>query len=262
MKKLALFLSVLLIAVTLAVPASAAVNFTPSVEQKPAPTVDPITDSNGNQVSAIIRDQNGEEVHGISIDSGELIVTPISQASQAAQAISEMLSNAYEQIQQADTIADLVPTIGEFLQTIGSAAQVADLVVRDVFDVSLTGTAAEYLAQEGNNITLRFDLGLAPSATLVVLHNYEGSNWEIIPDDRVVQNADGTVDVTFDSLSPIAFVVDSTETDTSASTDANAPTSPQTGDSSLPPVAGAGLIALGCVALASAAVVWKKRAQN
>ena len=76
---------------------------------------------------------------------------------------------------------------------------------------------------------MRFDLGLAPSATLIVLHNYEGSNWEIIPDDRVVQNADGTVDVTFDSLSPIAFVVDSTETDTSASTDANAPTSPQTG---------------------------------
>lgn len=262
MKKLALFLTVLLIAVTLAAPASAAVNFTPSVEQKPAPSVDPITDSNGNQVSAIIRDQNGEEVHGVSIDSGELIVTPISQVSQAAQAISEMLTNAYEQIQQADTIADLVPTIGDFLQTIGSASQVADLVVRDVFDVSLTGTAAEYLAQEGNNITLRFDVGVAPSATLIVLHNYEGSNWEIIPDDRVVQNADGTVDVTFDSLSPIAFVVDSTETDTSASIDADAPTSPQTGDSSLPPVAGAGLIALGCVALASAAVVWKKRAQN
>lgn len=261
MKKLALFLSVLLIAVTLAVPASAAVNFTPSVEQKPAPTVDPITDSNGNQVSAIIRDQNGEEVHGV--DAGEITVTPISALAQAAADISEMLSNTYEQIQQADTIADLVPTIGDFLQSIGNTVtQVADLVVRDVFDVSLTGTAAEYLAQEGNNITLRFDLGLAPSATLIVLHNYEGSNWEIIPDDRVVQNADGTVDVTFDSLSPIAFVVDSTETDTSASTDANAPTSPQTGDSSLPPVAGAGLIALGCVALASAAVVWKKRAQN
>lgn len=262
MKKLALFLSVLLIAVTLAAPASAAVNFTPSVEQKPAPTVDPITDSNGDQVSAIIRDQNGGEVHGVSIDSGELVVTPISQVSQAAQAISEMLTKAYEQIQQADTIADLAPDVGDFLQTIGSASQVADLVVRDVFDVSLTGTAAEYLAQEGNSITLRFDLGLAPSATLIVLHNYEGSNWEIIPDDRVVQNADGTVDVTFGSLSPIAFVVDSTETDTSASTDADAPTSPQTGDSSLPPVAGAGLIALGCVALASAAVVWKKRAQN
>ena len=261
MKKLALFLSVLLIAVTLAAPASAAVNFTPSVEQKPAPTVDTVTDSNGNEVSAIIRDQDGNEVHGVA--SGDITVTPVSALDQAAADISEMLSNAYEQIQQADTIADLVPTIGEFLQSIGNTVtQVADLVVRDVFDVSLTGTAAEYLAQEGNNITLRFDVGVAPSATLIVLHNYEGSNWEIIPDDRVVQNADGTVDVTFDSLSPIAFVVDSTETDTSASTDADAPTSPQTGDSSLPPVAGAGLIALGCVALASAAVVWKKRAQN
>ena len=259
MKKFAMFLSVLLIAVTLAAPVSAAVNVNPSVEQKPAPPVDTVTDANGNEVSAIIRDQDGNEVHGVA--SGDITVTPVSALEQAAADISEMLSNAYEQIQQANTIADLVPTIGDFLQTIGSAAQVADLVVRDVFDVSLTGTAAEYLAQEGNNITLRFDVGVAPSATLIVLHNYEGSNWEIIPDDRVVQNADGTVDVTFDSLSPIAFVVDSTETDTSASTDANAPTSPQTGDSSLPPVAGAGLIALGCVALASAAVVWTTRAE-
>lgn len=260
MKKFASILLAALLLFTMALPASAAVNFVDSVEQKPAPAVESMTDESGNEVSAIIRDENGEEIHGV--DAGEITVTPVSALEQAAEAISEILSNAYEQIQQADTIADLVPSIGDFLQTIGSASQVADLVVRDVFDVSLTGTAAEYLAQEGNNITLRFDLGLAPSATLIVLHNYEGSNWEIIPDDRVVQNADGTVDVTFDSLSPIAFVVDSTETDTSVSTDADAPTSPQTGDSSLPPVAGAGLIALGCVALASAAVVWKKRAQN
>ena len=160
MKKFAMFLSVLLIAVTLAAPVSAAVNFNPSVEQKPAPTVDTVTDANGNEVSAIIRDQDGNEVHGVA--SGDITVTPVSALDQAAADISEMLSNAYEQIQQANTIADLVPTIGDFLQTIGSAAQVADLVVRDVFDVSLTGTAAEYLAQEGNNITLRFDCGCCP----------------------------------------------------------------------------------------------------
>ena len=61
MKKFAMFLSVLLIAVTLAAPVSAAVNFNPSVEQKPAPTVDTVTDANGNEVSAIIRDQDGNE---------------------------------------------------------------------------------------------------------------------------------------------------------------------------------------------------------
>ena len=120
----------------------------------------------------------------------------------------------------------------------------------------------EYLAQEGNRITIRFALNIAPTATLLVLHNYEGSNWEIIPDDRVVRNADGSVDVTFDSLSPVAFVVDKTETDTTISTDVNAPTSPQTGDESGFPVAGAGLIVLGCAAVVSAVVVWKKRAQN
>ena len=66
MKKFAMFLSVLLIAVTLAAPVSAAVNFNPSVEQKPAPTVDTVTDANGNEVSAIIRDQDGNEVHGVA----------------------------------------------------------------------------------------------------------------------------------------------------------------------------------------------------
>ena len=261
MKKLALFLSALMLFTMLAVPASA-VTFTPSVEQKPAPTVETMTDESGNEAAAIIRDANGNEVHGV--DAGDLIVTPFAALAQAAQDISEMLSNAFEQIQDSDSVADLVPDVDldEVLRQRGSTANVGDLVVRDLFDVSVTGTAMEYLAQEGNNITLRFDLGIAPSASLLVFHNYEGSNWEVIDNDRVVINADGSVDVTFDSLSPVAFVVDSTETDTSATTDPDAPTSPQTGDSSLSPVAGAGLIALGCVAVASAAVVWKKRAQN
>ena len=107
---------------------------TPAWSRSPPPTVDTVTDANGNEVSAIIRDQDGNEVHGVA--SGDITVTPVSALEQAAADISEMLSNAYEQIQQANTIADLVPTIGDFLQTIGSAAQVADLVVRDVFDVS------------------------------------------------------------------------------------------------------------------------------
>ena len=131
-----------------------------------------------------------------------------------------------------------------------------------MFDVSLTGSAAEYLAQGATTSPCALTWALPPVPPLIVLHNYEGSNWEIIPDDRVVQNADGTVDVTFDSLSPIAFVVDSTETDTSASTDANAPTSPQTGDRQPASRGRRRLIALGCAALASAAVVWKKRAHN
>ena len=262
MKKFASLLMAALLLVAMALPASAAVNFVDSVEQKPAPTVETITDASGNQVSAIIQDASGNEIHGVTAD--QMSITPVSGAANAPAEIREQLEAAYEQIQTVETVADLVPDVdvASILQTMGSSSSVEDLVVRDVFDVSVSGEAAEFLAQEGNAITIRFQLNIAPSSTLLVLHNYEGSNWEVIEDDKVVINNDGSVDVTFDSLSPVAFVVDQTETDTSASTDDDAPTSPQTGDSSLPPVAGAGLIALGTIAIVSAVVVWKKRAQN
>lgn len=262
MKKFASLLMAALLLVAMALPASAAVNFVDSVEQKPAPTVETVTDASGNEVSAIIQDASGNEVHGVTAD--QMSITPVSGAANAPAEIREQLEAAYEQIQNAASVADLVPDVdvASLLSAIGSSSSVEDLVVRDVFDVSVSGEAAEFLAQEGNAITIRFQLNIAPSSTLLVLHNYEGSNWEVIDDDKVVINNDGSVDVTFDSLSPVAFVMDQTETDTSASTDDDAPTSPQTGDSSLPPVAGMGLIALGTIALVSAVVVWKKRAQN
>lgn len=262
MKKFASLLMAALLLVAMALPASAAVNFVDSVEQKPAPSVETVTDASGNQVSAIIQDASGNEVHGVTAD--QMSITPVSGAANAPAEIREQLEAAYEQIQNAASVADLVPDVdmASLLSAMGSSSSVEDLVVRDVFDVSVSSEAAEFLAQEGNAITIRFQLNIAPSSTLLVLHNYEGSNWEVIDDDKVVINNDGSVDVTFDSLSPVAFVVDQTETDTSASTDDDAPTSPQTGDSSLPPVAGAGLIALGTIAIVSAVVVWKKRAQN
>ena len=259
MKKLALFLAAALMVSALALPASA-VGFTASVQQKPAPTVSTMTDASGNQVAGIIRDANGNEIAGVTAD--QMTVTSIADAASAGGAISEQLTAAYQQIQSAASLADIVPDIASFLQAIGSSAAVEDMTVRDVFDVSVTGAAADALAA-GNNITFRFDIGIAPGSTLLVLHNYEGSQWEIIPNDRVIINSDGTVDVTFDSLSPIAFAVDTKETSTAAgTTSASAPTSPQTGDNGLNTVAGLGVVALGCVALASSAVIWKKRAQN
>ena len=179
MKKIVVILSAILLVVALAVPSFAA-SFT--VEQKGAPTVVSATDADGNAFA-----------------DGEVIVTPVSAADSADAAIADGLKAAYEQIKAAATLTDIAPSIGDYLKEIGSEASVEDLVVRDLFDVSVTGAAAE-----SSPITVRFNLGLSQSATLIVLHNYEGSNWEIIPKDRVKQNADGTVDVTFDSFSPVA----------------------------------------------------------
>lgn len=256
MKKIAALLTAAMLFTLLAVPASA-LDFVLSGEQNPAPPVETVTDSEGNEVIAIIEDEEGDEVHGV--ETGELIVTATSEREEAEETIQNMLENALEQVRNAESVADLTPGIGDFLTSIGSPSQVSDLTVRDLFDVTVTGTAAEYLAVPGNTITVRFELNLAASSTLVVLHNYSGSNWEIIPDNRVVRNANGSVDVTFDSLSPVAFVVDGTELSTDVPDEVDVPRSPQTGDSGLP-VAGVSLMVLGFAALAAVAVFWKKRA--
>ena len=247
MKKFASLLMAALLMVAMALPASAAVDFAASVEQKPAPSVETVTDASGNEVSAIIQDASGNEV--ARRDRGPDVHHPRVRRWPAP---PPRFGSSWKPPTSRSRTPPPWPTWCPMwtwpvpaLQTMGSSSSVEDLVVRDVFDVSVSGEAAEFLAQEGNAITIRFQLNIAPSSTLLVLHNYEGSNWEVIDDDKVVINNDGSVDVTFDSLSPVAFVVDQTETDTSASTDDDAPTSPQTGDSGLPPVAGAGLIALG-----------------
>ena len=262
MKKLASFLIAALMLFALMVPASADMEFTESVEQKPAPEIVFLVDESGNVVPAIITNDDGTQVY--SLDPSELIITPISEVDEAPEEIREVLTNAYQQLQETPDVDQLVPEVSlvEILQKMGSSSKVEDLVVRDIFDVSVTGKAAEHLSPDDQYITIRFDLGISPTATLIVLHNYEADKWEYIPYDQVTINNDGTVDVKFYSLSPVAFVVDKTETDTSASTDANAPTSPQTGDESGFPVAGAGLMVLGCAAVASAVVVWKKRVRN
>ena len=225
MKKIVVILSAILLVVALAVPSFAA-SFTPSVEQKGAPTVVSATDADGNAFA-----------------DGEVIVTPVSAADSADAAIADGLKAAYEQIKAAATLTDIAPSIGDYLKEIGSEASVEDLVVRDLFDVSVTGAAAE-----SSPITVRFNLGLSQSATLIVLHNYEGSNWEIIP-----------VDVTFDSFSPVAFVVDKQETADTTTPSTNAPSSPQTSDNGVLRVAGVAALGLGCAAVIGSVVASKKR---
>ena len=83
MKKIVIILSAILLVVALAVPSFAA-SFTPSVEQKGAPTVVSATDADGNAFA-----------------DGEVIVTPVSAADSADAAIADGLKAAYEQIKAA-----------------------------------------------------------------------------------------------------------------------------------------------------------------
>lgn len=230
MKKISVALVLTLLLGLFAFPVAAA-NFKDSVEQKQAPTVatitdkngETITDKNGNPASAVIRDKNGNTVIGIA--ASEIVVTAIAdKATALTEEAQEMMDNAYEQIQNVSSLAELVPELDDILKDLGFEGTAEDLVVQDLFDISVSDDVKEYLAA-GNTLTIRFEANLNADDLAVVLHNYEDDNWEVV-DSEV--NEDGTIDATFTSLSPVAIAVDSY--DVAVDTSANAPTSPQTGN--------------------------------
>lgn len=240
MKKLISFLVSALLLTAMTIPAFAASHFTPSVEQKGAPEVTGVT----------LVDANGNEVAGLTTD--DLVITSHAKSGEASEEIAKMLSDAYNQIASATTLADLVPDIATALSSISSDLAVEDLVVRDLLDVSLSESAAALL-KDGNMITINFDLGLKPDDVLLVLHNYEGSQWEVIPQDRVKIAENGVVSVSFDSLSPVAFVVDGSNVSVDSSV-----TSPQTGETHTPWML-IGSVVFGVAAITFLTVAYKKR---
>lgn len=204
MKKLTAILAALMTAACMTAGTAMAADFTPSVTGKAAPETVTVTTESGEQAVAIIRDANGAEIQGLTADS--LTVTSVANASSASAEVTAALTAAYAQIQEASSVADLVPNIDEVLASVDPNLTASDLVVRDLFDVSIDDAARELLAA-GNNIQIGFNLGISADDEVFCLHNYSGSEWEVIDPSLVVNNGDGTVTVTFSSLSPIAFAV-------------------------------------------------------
>lgn len=98
--------------------------------------------------------------------------------------------------------------------------------------------------------TLTFTVpGVVATTKIAVLH-YDGSAWEKVP----ATAGAGTIEATFDSLSPVAFVVDKATTATGSASTA---TSPKTGESTV-------VMGFAVVALLAASGAWalntKKRA--
>ena len=228
-----------------------AAEFTPSVKSKPAPEIVMQKGSDGKEYAAIIYDADGKEM--IGVPSGALIVTPVSAASQAPlPEIRAMLESAYKQIKSAKQLTALSEELEKVVKEISLDLQIEDLAVRDLFDVTVIGTYAEYLSQEGSCISVRFKLSADAESLIAVLHNMEGTTWETVSNDRITRNKDCTADIVFYELSPVAFVFDVGQLDV----DPNGPKSPQTGDPVTDPV----LLGIGgAVAVFAAAYIMRGR---
>ena len=167
-----------------------------------------ITLPDGEEVGAVITTADGEV---IQLPMSSIKVTPTTDAENLPAAVKEMLDNAAKQIKEAKSLADIIPDIVDVLKDVnerlGTKFTVDQLVVRDLFDVTLDDEARAIL-ENGGSVDITFDVPVAEDEALMVIHNYEGDKWETIPDDKVkVNSEDETVQVTFTSLSPIAFVV-------------------------------------------------------
>lgn len=224
-----------------------AASFTPSVTAKEAPEVVEVT-VDGKTYSAVINDASGKLVMGVP--GGELIVTPVSRADSAEADIKAELKSAYNQIKNAADLGDLSPDLAAAAKAYSADLKTTDLVVRDLFDVTVRGAYEDALNKEGNTISITFKLTGSADALVAVLHNIEGTKWETIPEKDIKRNDDNTVTVTFNSLSAVAFVYDAGE----LGVDANAPKSPQTSDIKdtlilFAITAGAAAAGCGCVAL-------------
>lgn len=97
-------------------------------------------------------------------------------------------------------------------------------------------------------VTITFQVpGVKAGSTVAVLH-YNGSAWERITKD--VKAGDGTISATFDSLSPVAFVVDKEAAEAASTSTSTSAKSPKTGEFNVLGMAGiVAVIALGGMAV-------------
>lgn len=174
MKKAIQMICVLLVVAMLAIPVSAA-GFTPSVEQKGAPTVK----ETGVKVTAMV---------------------DLTKASAEVKAVVE---KAAKVISDAKDLGEAVPALSEALTAMGSEVKASDLVVRDMFYVELDTPLAE-----GEEKTLTFETEGVAADDLLIVMVFVDDAWVVIDSEKVEVSANGEVKVTFDALGPVAFVTE------------------------------------------------------
>jgi len=217
-----------------------AVDFVGSIEAKTAPEVVKMKYGNKSYGALIVDSQTGEIKEGITLydkNAGntllELYIGSVAEKSEAPlKEVSDSLTNAQQQIKNADNIGKLSAgletkinnKIAEFFGNSSDKADISDLVVSDLFDVSIIRNK-EILEQLENNQKITFTI--KPSFTkndfFMLLHNTSGTNWEVVND--VEWTEDGNLKVSVDSLSAFALVV---EKNADLPVDPDGPTSPQT----------------------------------
>lgn len=187
--------------------------FTPSVSGKPAPQLVPFVDASNQIVLGYIYTAENTDPIVLGPDDA-LVITPVSESFYVEDITThEHLQWSFDAILEAEQIQNIRTDIGaeidEQLAQRGFDLTHADLVMRDLFEVSLYGDNLEYFYNEDALLELTFEeKELDPTQPLVVLHSFDSINWHVAPAEYVQVNDNGTVTLKMDGLGTVAFLVE------------------------------------------------------
>ena len=200
MRKVLCLMTVLLLCVSLIVPAFAQEDgFVPSITYKPEPEIVPVQGEDGKDYIGVIRNAEGEIID--YVEAGCLRIVPVAhlwdEEIEVPEDVEKLLRFVYEglidrsmEIPYADLQAELADS---------------NMVIRDLFDARWTCVEhPEMVAPEGIVLEITFDLGVMEDAEIfVTTYDEETKEWASIV--KTVNNGDGTVTCTFEHLCAIAF---------------------------------------------------------
>ena len=198
MKKLISILIVVMLCLSLIVPAYAAEDtFVPSISEKDSIQLVPGTDENGDPSYGCIADEDGQVLD--HIEEPCLVITPISRVNKEEDipdASKQTLIAVYNQLKDG--------TMQIPYEIFSSDLDADEMVVRELIDVSWLCEEHPEMLENGATISLTFNLGVA-AGDKVYVSTYKHNKWN--PVLKTVNNGDGTVTCTFTGFCPVAFSV-------------------------------------------------------
>ena len=199
MKKIICLLTVLLLCMSLVVPAFATEgDFVPSITYKPNPEIVPVPDAPDDTIG-VIRDKDGKILDYVG--HGCLMITPIAhvwdEEIEVSKAVEELLLFVYNGLNDGS----MTIPYGKHEADLDAA----NMVIRDLFDARwVCEEHRKMVEEEGVVFEITFDLGVVADAQIFAM-TYDEQTKEWSPIVNVVNNGDGTVTCTFEHLCAVEF---------------------------------------------------------
>lgn len=233
MKKNIIFITIILLTLTMPMTARAA-EFVNSIMQKsPVLVSDSISVPNEKQ----------------------LILTPISHADNAPnREITEILKETYTYLEETP-LKEVNSDLDKEVKRIGDYT-VDDLVVTQLFDLSLIDEEKNRLNEEIEQYTATIDFSLKPDDPIPVIIMRDNDNWVIVDISNITRNPDDTLTLTLERLTQFAVLIPDNKHLIVTNPENH---SPQTSDDSTSPLPYVGIVLIGFTALLAGKFCYEKK---